>query len=170
VGGHFRCNQAAALTPARWRHAWHGDLTSDGPNTHGRARSSMGLGSKQSGGDWDSYAGRFISRGCVEVVLKRWLPFSELGRRWAAPPVHLRLQGKVVQPPRNLLMLLPCSNCSERRQKLFHEACYDSAGSCVLWLKLELIQQLFIGLLVPCRRGLGDELDLVSKTIPTQSG
>jgi hypothetical protein len=96
VGGHFRRNQAATLAPARWRHAWHGDLTGDGPNTHGRARSSMGLGSKQSSGDWDSYARRFVARGCVKVVLRRRLPFSDLGRRRAALPVHLQLQGKVI--------------------------------------------------------------------------
>jgi hypothetical protein len=33
-----------------------------------------------------------------------------------------------------------------------------------LQLKLELIRRLFIGVLVPCRTGLGDELNLVSKT------
>jgi pyruvate dehydrogenase complex dehydrogenase (E1) component len=46
VGGHFRRNQAAVLAPVQWRHAWHGDLTGDGPNMHGRARSSTGLSSK----------------------------------------------------------------------------------------------------------------------------
>jgi hypothetical protein len=108
VGGHFQCNQAVALAPARWHHAWHGDLTGDGPNTHGRARFSTRLGSKQSGDDWASYAGRFAAWGCIEVVLRRQLPFSELGRRRAAPPVHLQLQGRVVQPPRAppLLQLL----------------------------------------------------------------
>jgi hypothetical protein len=105
VGGHFRHNQAATRAPAQWRHAWHGNLAGDGPNMHGRARSSIGLGSKQSSGDWDSYAGRFAARVCIELVLRRRLPFSEFGRRREAPPVHLRLHGKVIQPP-PLLQLL----------------------------------------------------------------
>jgi hypothetical protein len=106
VGGHFRRNQAAVLTPARWHQAWHSDLAGDGPNTHGRAWSSMGLCSRQSDGNWDSYAGRFAAWGCVEVVLRRWLPFFELVRRWAAPPVHHRLQGRAPRLPRAPLKLL----------------------------------------------------------------
>jgi hypothetical protein len=39
-----------------------------------------------------------------------------------------------------------------------------------LRMKFEVKRQLFIGIFAPHRRGLGDELDLVSSTIPTRFG
>jgi hypothetical protein len=46
-------------------------------------------------GDWDSYTGRF-------VVLRRWLPFSKLGRRRAAPLAPMKGRTTSSQPPRAL--------------------------------------------------------------------